>query len=215
MDARPQTAREPLTCLIADDHPAVVRAVERFLERCGFDVVATVADGASALAFIEEHEPRICIADVLMPRIDGVELATHVREADLETRVLIFSGIDDPTLGARALAAGAYGVASKSGPLVDLQRAIQVVDSGRFYLDPHLVDRATGGALETAPSPLSRRESTILHMLSDGQTYVDISSELSISVETVRTHVKHAKSKLGAQTRTQAVAVALRGSLIS
>ena len=215
MSARSQNAHEALTCLIADDHPAVVRAVERFLERCGFEVVATVADGASALAFIEEHEPRICIADVAMPRIDGVELATRVREAGLETRVLIFSGLDDPTLGSRALAAGAYGVASKGGPLVDLQRAIQVVDSGRFYLDPQLVDRSTGAPLEESPNPLSKRESTILHMLSDGQTYVDISSELSISVETVRTHVKHAKSKLGASTRTQAVAVALRGALIS
>jgi DNA-binding NarL/FixJ family response regulator len=206
---------DAVTCLIADDHPAVVRAVERFLERCGFDVVASVPDGGSALEFIEKHEPRICIADVMMPRLDGIALATRVRDAGLETRVLIFSGIDDPTLGSRALAAGAYGVAAKSGPLVDLQRAIQVVDSGRFYLDPRLVDRQTGAALGESPNPLSKRESTILHLLSDGQTYVDISSELAISVETVRTHVKHAKSKLGAHTRTQAVAVALRDSLIS
>jgi DNA-binding NarL/FixJ family response regulator len=206
---------DAVTCLIADDHPAVVRAVERFLERCGFDVVASVPDGASALEFIEEHEPRICIADVVMPRLDGIELASRVRDAGLQTRILIFSGIDDPTLGSRALAAGAYGVAAKSGPLVDLQRAIQVVDSGRFYLDPQLVDRHTGAPLGESPNPLSNRESTILHLLSDGQTYVDISSELAISVETVRTHVKHAKSKLGAHTRTQAVAVALRDSLIS
>ena len=204
-----------ISCLIADDHPAVLRAVERFLDRCGFDVVATVADGASALAYIEEHLPRICVADAMMPRLDGVELARQVRAAELETRVLIFSGIDDESLGSRALAAGAYGVASKRAPLVDLQRAIQVVDSGRFYLDPLLVDGQTGSPFEESGSPLSGRESTILHMLADGGSYADISTALAISVETVRTHVKHARSKLGAQTRTQAVAVALRGSLIS
>ena len=215
MPVHPLAGPFAISCLIADDHPAVVRAVERFLDRSGFDVVATVADGARALAYIEEHQPRICVADALMPRIDGIELARIVRDAGLDTRILIFSGVDDQSLGSRALSAGAYGVASKRAPLVDLQRAIQVVDTGRFYLDPLLVDGETGNPLEESQTPLSGRESTILHMLADGSSYSDISAALAISVETVRTHVKHARSKLGAQTRTQAVALALRGSLIS
>jgi DNA-binding NarL/FixJ family response regulator len=208
-----RAASEPaITCILADDHPAIARAVVPFLERRGFAVVATAADGESAWLAIEQELPDVCIADFKMPRADGLELARRVTAAGVRTRVLIFSGTEDRALAADAFAAGAAGVALKIAPLVDLERAVQVVAEGGFYVDPIL------GGLEAAtnvPARLSNRELDVIRHLADGNSYEEIARALVISPETVRTHAKHAKAKLGAQTRTQAVAVALRESLIA
>jgi two-component system response regulator DesR len=203
---------EPITCVVADDHPAVLRSVGLSLERNGLAVVGTATDGLTALALVQEHQPRVCVADLHMPGLDGLSLARDVREAELETRVLIFSGAEEPRLCADALEAGAFGVALKSAPLGDLVRAIGVVDSGHFYVDPLL---AVENLRPGNASGLSSRESEILMLLADGRSYGDIASSLAISSETVRTHAKHAKKKLGARTRTEAVAIALRTALIA
>jgi DNA-binding NarL/FixJ family response regulator len=205
--------RSETTCVIADDHPPIIDCLSRYLTGAGFTVLGTAQDGQAALAQIVAHRPRVCIADVRMPHIDGLELARRVLVAAPETAVLLYSGVSDRGLVSDALDAGARGFALKDAPLDDLGRALDSVASGGLYVDPVLAaSLATRGGDER--KPLSEREREVLRLLAEGGSYADIGESLFLSPDTVRAHSQRAMLKLGARTRTQAVAVALREAVI-
>jgi len=205
-----------ITCVLADDHPPILDAVARFLGASGIEVVGTARDGEAALAAIVAHAPIVCLADVQMPRIDGLELA---RRAHARTAVLLYSGVADAALVSDALDAGARGFALKDAPLEDVVRAIATVARGDIYVDPVLAAtlattrRLAPGAGER--KQLSQREREVLRMLAEGGSYAEIGGTLHLSPDTVRAHAQRAMTKLGARTRTQAVAVALREAIIA
>jgi len=130
--------RSATTCVIADDHPPIIDCLARYLAGAGFTVVATAQDGDAALTHIVTHRPRVCIADVRMPHIDGLELAHRALTAAPETAVLLYSGVSDRGLVSDALDAGAKGFALKDAPLDDLGRAIDTVAAGGLYVAPVL-----------------------------------------------------------------------------
>jgi two-component system response regulator DesR len=205
--------RSDTTCVIADDHPPIIDCLSRYLTGAGFTVVATAQDGQAALNEIVAHRPRVCIADVRMPHIDGLELARQALTAAPETAVLLYSGVSDRGLVSDALDAGARGFALKDAPLDDLGRALDSVAAGGLYVDPVLA-----ASLATRRGddrkPLSEREREVLRLLAEGGSYAEIGESLFLSPDTVRAHAQRAMLKLGARTRTQAVAVALREAVI-
>ena len=205
--------RSATTCVIADDHPPIIDCLSRYLTGAGFKVVATAQDGSAALVQILAHRPRVCIADVRMPHLDGLELARRAAIEAPETAVLLYSGISDRGLVSDALDAGARGFALKDAPLDDLGRALDSVASGGLYVDPVLA-----ASLATRRGddrkPLSEREREVLRLLAEGGSYAEIGESLFLSPDTVRAHAQRAMTKLGARTRTQAVAVALREAVI-
>jgi DNA-binding NarL/FixJ family response regulator len=128
--------------------------------------------------------------------------------------VILYTGFADRALLVEALDVGAFGFVLKEAPLDDLLRAIRAVAAGSTYVDPALAGVLAGpNVAEHVPS-LTRREREILRLLADGMRNEQVAQELAISPLTVRTHIKHAMEKLKADTRTQAVASALRHSLI-
>lgn len=205
--------RSATTCVIADDHPPIIDCLSRYLNGAGFTVLATAQDGDAALAVIAAHRPRVCISDVRMPHIDGLELARQALTVSPETAVLLYSGVSDRGLVSDALDAGAKGFALKDAPLDDLGRAIDTVAAGGLYVDPVL---AASLAIKRGDErkSLSEREREVLRLLAEGGSYADIGAALFLSPDTVRAHAQRAMLKLGARTRTQAVAVALREAVI-
>lgn len=213
MVALAHNPREEVVCVLADDHPPIIDSLSRFLASAGFSVVATALDGEAALAAVAEHRPTVLVADVRMPQLDGLDLAKQVAELFPDTSVLLYSGIGDTGLASDAFDAGARGFALKDAPLDDLARAIDAVASGGLYVDPVLAARlAMPGRV--ARKDLTDRERQVLRLLSDGSSYAEIGSQLFLSPDTVRAHAQRAMTKLGARTRTHAVAVALREDLI-
>jgi len=212
---RPRPDRSTITCVVADDHPPIVDSVTRYLKAAEFVVVATAQNGEQALAAVEKHRPSVCIADVRMPHIDGLELARRAAKAAPDTVVLLYSGFSDRGLVADALDAGARGFALKDAPLDDLARAIDLVATGNVYIDPVLAATLARAPREGEPSSLSPREREVLRLLAAGGSYGEIGSTLFLSPDTVRAHAHRAMTKLGARTRTQAVATALRDALIA
>jgi two-component system response regulator DesR len=202
-----------LRCLVADDHPALVQAVSDFLRGADVEVVATAADGEQAVALAAETRPDVALVDFRMPRLAGVELVARLREAAPETRVVVYTADADETLVRGALGAGADAVLLKEAPLADLSRALSTVVAGATYLDPALARFAVGA--EVGTPMLTVREVSVLTLLAEGLTHDQIGARLSISGETVRTHVRKASDRLGASTRTEAVAKALRMGLIA
>ena len=205
----------PLTCLVADDHPALVEAVVSLLTENGMEVVERARDGQEALTKLETHRPAVALVDVRMPRLSGIELTRKAARSVPETAVILYTGYGDRSLLMEALDAGVRGFVLKEAPLADLVRAVRTVAGGGSYVDPVLVGvLASPQAVEQLPA-LSQRERDVLRLLADGMSNEQIGKELFISPETVRTHVRKAMDKLDADTRTQAVAKALRQSLIA
>ena len=201
-----------LTCVIADDHPPILDCLSRFLAAAGIEVVATARDGDAAIAAVTAHRPDVCLADVRMPRVDGLELARRIHG---QTAVLLYSGVSDAALVSDALDAGASGFARKDAPLEDIVRAIRTAAAGGIYVDPVLAASLAVNRRGEERKNLSEREREVLRMLAEGGSYAEIGSKLFLSPDTVRAHAQRAMTKLGARTRTQAVAVALREAMIA
>jgi DNA-binding NarL/FixJ family response regulator len=206
---------DPITCVIADDHPAMLTAVAEILERSGVEVVGRARDGAEAVALIESEKPRVALVDVRMPRLSGIEVAERVAALSPETAVVFYTAFGDRALLSEALDVGARGFVLKEAPLVDLVRAVERVAAGEAYVDPVLAGVLVSGHLTDRVPSLTQRERETLRLLADGLANEEIGKRLHISPETVRTHVRKAMAKLEADTRTQAVATALRQSIIS
>jgi len=205
----------PINCLVADDHPAMLRAVTEILQATGVQVIAEAVDGEEALAKIETRKPDVALVDIRMPRLSGVEVARRAARASPDTAVILYSGYGDKALLLEALDAGARGFVLKEAPLVDLHRAIEIVADGGTYVDPVLAGALATSEATSKLRSLTQRERDVLRLLADGQSNEEIGKALFISAETVRTHVRKAMAKLEADTRTEAVAKALRQRLIA
>jgi DNA-binding NarL/FixJ family response regulator len=149
-----------------------------------------------------------------MPFRSGIDVLKEITARGLETRVILYTGFGDDALLSDALDAGVAGMLDKDAPVDDLVRAIHVVADGGTYLDPTAAAALISSRRGTT-RPLTQREREVLRLLADGMSNEQMGAELFISPQTVRTHVQKAMEKLGAQTRVQAVATALRESLIS
>jgi DNA-binding NarL/FixJ family response regulator len=197
------------SCLLADDHPALTVAIAAYLGQNGFEVVGPVADGRRAVALAEETKPELAVIDYRMPRLAGVELIKALHDVSPETRIAVYTADADEALAHSVLQSGAVAIVLKEAPLADLVRALEAALAGKSYIDPALA-RATkpGGSL-------TQRELEVLKLLAEGLQHEEIGRRLGISSETVRTHLRKASDRLGASTRTQAVATALRLGLIA
>jgi DNA-binding NarL/FixJ family response regulator len=164
---------------------------------------------------IQREQPRVALLDMRMPHLSGIEVARAVAGSSPGTAFVFYTAFGDRALLADALAVGARGFVLKEAPLEDLVRAVERVAAGEAYVDPVLAGLLVGASATQQSPSLTRREREVLRLLADGNSNDAIGGELGISVETVRTHIRKAMAKLDADTRTQAVATALRHSLIS
>jgi two-component system nitrate/nitrite response regulator NarL len=198
--------------VVADDHPALLGAVVSYLDTSGFNVLGTAQDGAEACAVIHELQPDVALVDFRMPRVSGASLVELLRTESPRVRLLVYTADAEEKDVTDILAAGASGIVLKEAPLIDLVRALNAALEGRAYLDPGLATVAT--RLPGRSRDLTEREVDVLALLAEGLSYQEIGLRLTISGETVRTHVRKAADRLGAGTSTEAVATALRKGLI-
>jgi DNA-binding NarL/FixJ family response regulator len=203
---------EPITCLICDDHEVVREGLRLSLSRSeNIRVVGEAADGNAAVTLAKRRRPNVVILDVRMPVMDGLAAAKAIAAEVPETSVLMFTAFAERSLLTRGLEAGAKGYILKEAPHQTLVRAIQKVADGDGYVDPALMPALLSKERENM---LTAREREILQLLADGMSNADVAGKLYISQETVKSHVRHILSKLEADTRTHAVAIALRTSII-
>jgi DNA-binding NarL/FixJ family response regulator len=200
----------PIHCLLADDHPALVTAVSDFLVESGYTLVGPVRNGDQAVALARTETPELALVDYRMPKLAGAELIIALREAAPTTAVVVYTAEADERIAREVLAAGAAGLVLKEAPLADLARALEAVHAGRSYVDPGVASNHGAVKLE-----LTARELDVLALVAEGLSHEQIGAELGIGAETVRTHLRKACQRLGAATRTQAVAAALRLGLIA
>jgi DNA-binding NarL/FixJ family response regulator len=209
----PAVTAQEITCLIVDDHEVVREGLRLSLSRAPhIRVIGEAADGEAAVALAERRRPNVVIMDVRMPGMDGLEATQALMEKVPDSSVLIFTAYSERSLLSRGLESGAKGYILKEAPHQTLLRAIEKVAAGETFVDPALMSALT--KTRDGSDVLTAREREILQLLADGMSNADVAAQLFISQETVKSHVRHILTKLEADTRTQAVAIALRDAMI-
>jgi DNA-binding NarL/FixJ family response regulator len=202
-----------ITALIVDDHEVVREGLRLSLSRAPhIRVVGEAGDGQAAIDLAERRRPNVVIMDVRMPGMDGLEATKALAEKLPDVAVLIFTAFSERSLLSRGLESGAKGYILKEAPHETLVRAIEKVAGGESFIDPALMPAFLTG--KDREEMLTAREREILQLLADGMSNADVAQRLFISQETVKSHVRHILAKLEADTRTHAVAIALRDAII-
>jgi DNA-binding NarL/FixJ family response regulator len=190
--------------MLVDDHPVMRIGLANLLGlEPGFEVVAQADDGPSALELWRLHHPDICLMDISMEGMDGVETLRRLRKSFPDARVLMLTSSKAPEDVRHAMDAGACGYVMKNIRRGELADAIRAAHRGELP-DPR---PASGGPQPAAASRgLSHRELEVLGLVRQGFTNAEIGRLIGISERTTRWHVAAIMEKLGAAGRAQAVA---------
>lgn len=190
--------------LLADDEGMIRSALAALLRlEDDIEVVAECADGPEALAEAQRLQPDVCLLDLEMPGLDGVEVAERVLRS-VSSRCVVVTRHARPGVLRRALAAGVSGFLPKSRGADELAAVIRKVAAGGRYVDPEIA----ADALTDERSPLSDRELDVLRAGRRGETTGQIARALALAPGTVRNHISSILGKLHVQTRQQAVLLA-------
>lgn len=193
-----------ITVLLADDEAMIRSALAALLRlEDDIEVVAECADGAEALAEATRLKPDICLLDLEMPHLDGVEVAERLRRT-VATRCIVVTRHARPGVLRRALASGVVGFLPKSRGADEVAAVIRRVAGGARYVDPEVA----ADALSDERCPLTDRELDVLRAGRRGETTGQIARSLSLAPGTVRNHISAVLGKLSVGTRQQATLIA-------
>lgn len=198
--------------VLCDDHEIVREAIKtRMTDSDGVEIVGEAVDGEEVVERVNELKPDVAILDIELPGIDGIEATKAILKTRPETKVIVFTAHAQANLLALAMRAGASGYVLKSAPAEDIAKAIGEVTNGGTFVDNDL--RGEDANLEKLLA-LTPREREILELLAEGLRVKQIAERLTLSPATVHTHVRNAIAKLEVDTRTEAVALAVRFSYL-
>jgi DNA-binding NarL/FixJ family response regulator len=204
--------------LLADDHTLLRQGLRRILsEDPALQVVGEAADGREAIARTRALAPDIVLMDVQMPAVNGIEATRQIREACPETRIIMLTVSDKDADLFGALKAGARGYLLKNAEARQVLEAIHRVAAGEAILPPALAARVVDEFARRTPraEPLTEREVAVLRLVARGLGNKEIAASLSLSENTVKTHVRHIFEKLHLRSRAEAVAYADRSGITS
>jgi DNA-binding NarL/FixJ family response regulator len=225
------TRQDTVSVFIAEDHEITRVGLRLTLEQLsGFKVVGEANDGRLAVDNILSMKPEVVLMDIGLPTMDGIEVTKKVKELAPDCKVIMLTSHDSDRDVFAALAAGADGYCLKEVSGTQLAMAIRCVADGAAWLDPGVASRvlkacAVGGNVPQAAvsmtkqqsgaqQTLSQRELDVLKLVVDGLSNQEIADKLVVSVETVKTHMRHIMEKMAVSDRTQAAVKAMREGLV-
>ncbi len=218
----PQLARhEPIRVLVADDHTIVRKGICALLAtEPGIEVVGEAQDGQDVIDQAQRVRPDVILMDLVMPGMDGLEATRRLTCCQPDARILVLTSFAGDDKIFPAIRAGALGYLLKDSGPDELVQAIQQVYRGESSLHPSVARRLLQQLSQPPAEPsdtdeLTERELQVLQLVAQGQSNREISSLLTISEATVRTHMSNILSKLNLCSRTQAALYALREGLVS
>jgi DNA-binding NarL/FixJ family response regulator len=201
-----------ITVLIVDDHPllregvAAVLAYERDMV-----LVAEAANGREALEQYRAYRPDVTLMDLQMPEMKGHEAIQVIRHEFAEARILVVTTYEGDVQASRAIKAGASGYLLKNKLRKDLPDAIRSVHAGRLCISDEMARKIVEHSVD---DELTQREVEVLRRVAAGNANKEIAAQLSITEETVKTHMGRILSKLAARDRTHAVMIGIKRGII-
>jgi DNA-binding NarL/FixJ family response regulator len=212
-------AKATVRVLIVDDHEVVRIGLRTMMSlHDGLEVVGEATNGQSAIDQCAAVGPNLVLMDMKMPGMSGPTTIARMRALFPGLKILVLTAFDEPQLVGRALAAGAVGYLLKDTEEDELIAAIQLAAAGygvgSSSVSQSVVEEPREVSGEEYRVSVTAREMDVLRLVAGGLTNPQISNRLSISVSTVNYHVHNLLDKLGAKTRTEAVAIAAREGLV-
>lgn len=212
------STKPKIRVMLVDDHAVVRVGFRMLLETSGeVDVVGEADSGEVAYREFARIRPDVVIMDLSMPGMGGIETVRRLLARDRRARILVLSAHEDAAHPRRVLKAGALGYLSKRGAPEELLDAVRTVATGRIYLEAEIARKlalhdlaAPGQSIES----LSEREFAVFLKLAQGESVQGIAQTLSLSPNTVGTHLYNIKQKLGANNQAELTLIALRNGLI-
>lgn len=179
-----------------------------------FTVVGAYGNCEDAIAALNRDKPEIVLMDIELPGMNGIRGTQIIRDKSSSTEVIMVTVYEDSDLVFEALKAGASGYITKSANYTELLSALDEIVRGGAPMSSRIARMVIDNYHINPNSPLTKRETTILQLISEGKTYTQISEELFISKETAKTHIKNIYSKLQVNSKSEAIAKANHDKLI-
>lgn len=208
---------DPIRILIVDDHAVVRKGLAMVLRlEPDLDVIGEAENGRTGLEAAQRLDPDIALVDLVMPEMDGQQMALALRKSNPKIKVMLLTGteVDDRVFD--LVAAGIEGYVLKQIEPGELVRAIRAVVRGEAYLHPDVMKKVVGRLqLQRTPAvSLTPRELEVLEWMATPNTYRQIALQLNVSEETIRSHAKNILEKMKQPNRSQAVLAGMRLGMI-
>jgi len=190
-----------LECLIVDDHPAICFALKAMLEKIPGFTVSSAADGVRAMALVKQKKPALVILDIMLARLDGLEVLARIKQFDPAIKVVILTGLSAEHYAMRTLRGGAEAFLGKNIDLHDIPLICrQILQGYSYYPDFCLKQRSIELAMQPVATPvsaLSDRELSVLRYLLAGKSIKEIAVLLVLSNKTISTYKARIFEKTG------------------
>lgn len=207
--------RKSIRVLICDDHDMLREGLAAFLKASSdLELVGEASTGKEGVQKCVSMQPDVILMDLLMPDMDGVEAIREIRKVDRNVRIVALSSFAESKLVRSAMEAGATSYLLKNVSAEMLAEAIRIANSGMATFSPEITPSLLKSNSKDNGVQLTTRESEVLAHIVEGYSNAEIAFQLSISKFTVKNHVSNILGKLGVNSRTEAVRVALESDLI-
>lgn len=212
------TELRKIRVVLVDDHHIVRQGMRVFLHALpDMELVGEANNGLAAIQVCAETKPDLLLIDMFMPEMDGIEAIKRIKHANAAIQIIVLSSYQSEETVLGALQAGATGYLLKNASFEEMEQAIRATLNGRRTLSPEVADVLIQ-ATTRAPHihfDLTRRELDVMALMIQGLSNLDIAERLTVSLSTVKFHVSSILTKLGASSRTEAVAIAVENHLVS
>jgi DNA-binding NarL/FixJ family response regulator len=214
----PNAKTDVIGVLLVDDHRMFAESLARLLStEADIEVLAVATDGATALDLADALDPRVILVDHQMPGQDGVSVAGELKRRNPERMVVMLTGSTDDRLLLAAIEAGCSGFLTKDRAASEVAETVRVAAAGEALITPAMLARLLpriGRTERSLGSDLTEREVEVLRLLAAGYANRAVAGELYLSVNTVRNYVQSILVKLGAHSKLEAVATAVREGIV-
>jgi DNA-binding NarL/FixJ family response regulator len=209
------TSKPVVRVVIVDDHRVLAELLTAALSTSAeVDVVESVGTAADAIDRVGAVQPDVVILDYDLPDADGVSVVLSIKAACRKCRVLMLTSYTDPVILNEALDAGCDGFLTKRSGASEILSAVLAVASDETPVSPDMVRSLVRRDQVGVGSDLTDRELEVLRIASLGHSNKEIAAELYLSVNTVRNHMQHVLNKLGAHSKLEATAIAVRAGIL-
>ena len=204
--------RKPIRILTVDDHPLLREGIAALINaESDMKLVAEASNGCEAIEQFRSHRPDVTLMDLQMPALNGIEAIVGIRREFPNARIIVLTTYSGDIQVLRALRAGARGYVLKGHVHRELLDTVRAVHAGQKRIPPEV---AAALADHATDDDLTSREIDVLRLIATGNANKQIAASLSITEETVKSHVTNILAKLGANDRTHAVTIGLKRGII-